>query len=391
MNRAGASTLIMMIPLAVLFLLPEASFAAPVKPGQRIQTLYDMIEKQDYLGARILIKKARRPGIRLSEWYRIREILFRTPQVGNDVIFNWVRKKAPAKAGKGAAFDPDRALREADELANAGKYRLAIPRYQEIAKWLKRRKQAFRTTRSNVDLLYPYVLHALARAFFAERRFTEALEVYSWLDPDYPRFRQVLFERMWAYFKSGRVDLALGAIASQRSEYFSKYLEPETYIIQVYLFKALCRTDDLKQVMLEIDEFKESLKNGKYNQAEWAKSDLDSRAMLNLTEQKVAVESPWVTPAERASEQALIAKNLQSMYQFQRKRLWSDLTLVQAYSQLAITPGMASILKPIERLPSREALFRSNLEIWPADSAEVWIDEVGQHRFIGESLCAKKN
>ena len=34
-----------------------------------------------------------------------------------------------------------------------------------------------------------------------------------------------------------------------------------------------------------------------------------------------------------------------------------------------------------------DEFLKKNLEIWPADSTEEWLDEIGTHRFIGESLC----
>jgi hypothetical protein len=49
-----------------------------------------------------------------------------------------------------------------------------------------------------------------------------------------------------------------------------------------------------------------------------------------------------------------------------------------------------SSLQPIKKIESRDALLSMGLEIWPADPEEEWIDEVGKHQFLGESLCASE-
>ena len=51
----------------------------------------------------------------------------------------------------------------------------------------------------------------------------------------------------------------------------------------------------------------------------------------------------------------------------------------------------STILKPVETLRDRDQLLNMNLEFWPADTSEEWIDEVGKHVLIGDSLCGKKD
>jgi hypothetical protein len=49
----------------------------------------------------------------------------------------------------------------------------------------------------------------------------------------------------------------------------------------------------------------------------------------------------------------------------------------------------STVLKPVESLKSRDDLLKKDLEVWPADSSEEWLDEIGKHVLIGESLCNK--
>ena len=48
--------------------------------------------------------------------------------------------------------------------------------------------------------------------------------------------------------------------------------------------------------------------------------------------------------------------------------------------------------KPIEQLnEDREAYLKKGLELWPSDKAEDWLDEVGYHRFMGETKCVEED
>lgn len=361
-------------------------------PALAQDLLKQMLEQKDFLGARIYIKQISPKITAPAEWAEMRELLFQYPQIGNDLILGWDRKRFTSSVLKNEPqFNLDEHLKRADEYLLSGRNKEAFALFQKIAQWLKKRAGMQKIKKNNIRFIYPYLLHGMGRALFADQRLNDALEVYAWIPPDYSKYRQVLFEKMWCAFRAGRVDLTLGAIASQRSGFFSKYLEPETYLVQIYLYKMLCREEDLKQILEEIKDYKEKITNGQYDYMEWAKSDLENRALLNLTlEAKTQTFQP-ISADARHREQETIKKFLKGRFQYHQKRLTSELSLVQAYSQLASSTNTESLLKPIEKLPSREALFKANLEIWPADSAEDWIDEVGSHRFIGESYCTKKN
>ena len=94
-----------------------------------------------------------------------------------------------------------------------------------------------------------------------------------------------------------------------------------------------------------------------------------------------------VSIEEMKAEQDRIKTQITRAYEQQKTRLIDDLEKSLAYVQLTVRSGSGNVLKSIEKLPSRSALFDLDLEIWPADSQEEWIDELGAHRFIGESLC----
>jgi hypothetical protein len=368
----------------------------PGRNGELIRELEEHMRKEDHLGGRILVKRIAARGFDAREWTVVRGLLFRYPRVGHDVVLAW-DKRRPRVGDVAEVSAVDKLLQQADGQLLDNKAREAAAIYLKVAGAMRKRVKALEQlkpearpdTYQNIRYLYPYVLHHLARALYTMGRYNEAFEIYTWFDPTYAQYRQTLFERMWAAFMSGRVDHALGAIAAQRSDYFSRFLEPETYIIQIYLYKKLCRADDLRQVLGEVKDFKERLQNGKYGVKDWANNDVETHDLEKLAEDTVREGDPLVPVLARKHEQELIRARLARAFETERKRFQETIELTLAYAQLATSGDTDARLKPVEKLPDRGDLFRQNLEIWPADRAEDWIDEVGNQRFLGESLCGQ--
>ncbi|OFZ56635.1 MAG: hypothetical protein A2428_05280 [Bdellovibrionales bacterium RIFOXYC1_FULL_54_43] len=351
--------------------------AAPPPPpvSPLIQHAQKLIKSNDSIGFRCLVKKAYQRKITRQEWYSLRALVVaQADRSGFDLVRLW---NARLNQGKS---ELDRALDNADQLMLKGKFEEAFAGYQKCAVELKKDKTA--------GPIFPYVLHSMGRALYGAKRFSEALTVYSWIPRTYPRFRQIMFEKMWTAFRLGRVETALGAIASQRSAYFSPFLSPEAYLIQTYIYRRLCRQKDLNQVLGELRNYEQLLSAGALKS--WAGSDTEATLLLRLRDEPISPENTdIISLAEKKAEQKSIGDALQRTFQKQRPKFLADIKTVLAYAHLAGATDTALTLKPIKKLTSREALLKMNLEIWPADSAEEWVDEIGSHEFIGESLCQK--
>lgn len=337
-----------------------------------------LLQKRDYLGFRIWVRKAYAQPTRYSEWYELKNLVTSyANKAGFDLVPYWNARNPSGKAPL------DQKLEQADALMLSGKYEEAFEIYQKEAQTLKPNVRS----RADARGLYPFVLHSMARALYGARRYEEATQVYQWIGSNYPRFRQVLFEKMWAAFKAGRVEIALGAVASQRSVYFSRFLSPEAYLIQSYIYKRLCREDDLKLVVAEMKDYQASLE--KNDSTDWVKGDVESLTLWRLAEKENPLEEDTksVSKSDRERERAQIREALAKAFQAQRPRLLNDLKTAIAYTHLAKVTDTRDVLKPIEALTSREDLLKQDLEIWPADSTEEWVDEIGKHVLIGPSLC----
>jgi hypothetical protein len=92
----------------------------------------------------------------------------------------------------------------------------------------------------------------------------------------------------------------------------------------------------------------------------------------------------------RKRERQWLIRLLKGSFDRKRQQWLEELPRVQAYSRLATTPGMDSGLKPIEKITSREKLLSQGYEIWPAEDSEQWLDEMGQQRYLGDTMCGQK-
>ena len=227
----------------------------------------------------------------------------------------------------------------------------------------------------------------MGRSLFGSGRFTDALEVYGWLPKNYPRLRQVMYEKMWTAFRAGRIDIALGAIASQESSYFSSYLEPETYLIKTYIFKKLCRDEDLKDLRKIVKNLKLRIEKG--DQAffkEWTQSDIEVLSLSRITLlDSNADTSDEVLKSDRIKEINSIKRNLLRKFEIDIHRLQKDLSNILAYSNIALGSKDFTFVKHEEI--DHTKLMEKGDEVWAVNDAEDWVDEIGGHLFIGESLC----
>lgn len=341
----------------------------------------------DSLSLRILIKKIAKNPLTFRQWSEIRRYLLFNPQVGYDIIYKWerIRPATPKEGPQESSIN--QSIDRADQLMISEKFNEAFKMYQGVALFLK---GEIRKGRRENLLLYFVTLHSMGRALFGAERYKEALEVYRWIPRNYPRLRQVTFERMWTAFRAGRIDLALGAIASQESSYFSNYLEPESYLIKAYIFKKLCRDNDLKDLQKIITELKTKIEKGdrKFFR-EWARSDIELLSLSQLIVLKPEADtSSEVSKAEREQELQGIRKILFRKYELDLVRLQRDLTKILAFSNIALGSKDFSFVKH-ESIDHSKLMEQGN-EVWAVNDAEDWVDEIGGHLFIGDSLCVDK-
>lgn len=369
---------------ACLLISPAEAKRRLASPSLNLKKVERLGELGDNLALRVYVKNNRNALLSYHSWRKVREILMEHEGVGYDLIYVWDRKQPKTSSNFKKARAIEIALRKADRLLLKKKFESAFQRYQKVANQIKPK---LGQDGNNLNLYYS-VLRGMGRSLYGARRYSEAAEVYGWIGATFPQYRQVLFEQTWAAFRAGKIDYALGALASQSSAYFSRYLEPEAYLLQVYIYKKLCRKKDFSRTLEELESFKEDLSSNRYELRDWAYGNLETRILYQLLEvEPNSKRRPiLVRLSEKRKEQERIRRVLSKRHKVEIRRLKKQINLVLAYSKLAVTRS-SRVLKAVQTLPSREDWLNAGLEIWPADSAEDWIDEIGTHRFLGDSLC----
>lgn len=368
-------------------MLPQESRADNV-----IKIISEMEKNSDDLGIRIIIRKSFKKKLTIKDWFEIRKALVRRPKVGFDAVTAWDRQiSLKASTLEKESEQIFQFLEKADEYSLNKDFEKSFDMYQRAAKYLKASNKG-RIPKGNQQL-YLNIVHQMARTLYGQKRFAEALEVYSWVSPVYPQIRQVLFEKMWTAFRAGKYDLALGAIASQQSGYFSEYLHPESYLLKIYIFKRLCRKKDLAYTIESIKNYLASIKNGKFNYMEWAKTDLYYMSLAQLIEtsknnKKAMLQ--YVSQKERDEELKKINESLKERFKAQKEILQAQLERVYGYASLALSNDQ-DFLKPVSSLPETKVIEKKGFELWPAGDAEEWLDEIGSHVYIGQSECKEEN
>lgn len=368
----------------ILVVTATGAFAqAPASVDSLVKEVQGAVDLRDDVLARVLVKQLTTRPRTFKQWWEVRQILYERPQVGFDYLAKWDRLRPVKAPTSKVERQINTSLTRADALQSQSKFNDAFRMYQIVARHLK--KEMRRGSRAP-RFLYWTVVHNMARTLYGAGRYLESMEVYEWIPPDYYKFRQVLFEKMWAAFRAKRYDRAMGAIASQQSSYFSSYLEPETYLVQLYLFKKLCRMDEHKKALSNVETIMKRLdpKAGNYRLEEWAQSDVETKVLYKLATAEVPADK---NKDAKLREQASIMKALESRFASERRRLESQFKTVLAYSRLSVALDKEIIVTDV--VPDRGALMASRREFWPVEDAEDWIDELGQHLYIGESQCAK--
>ena len=349
-----------------------------------------LIDGGDVLGFRVYVRSLEEQKLSPRERKDLRTlILLHVTRAGFDLLYrNDQKHSAQGTLPYTPAFQQE--LARADEKMLSGSFEEAFALYQKVATALNQdiTLRGPRVLKEQAQTMLPYVLQSMGRALYGAGRFAESYEVYTWISPAYAKFRQTLFEKMWAAFRAGYMDRALGAIASQRSALFVQYLQPEAYLVQIYLYKKLCREEDLRKVMEEMRRFKSDLDSGAFTLQNWSRLDVEGRVLWSLLQSPVkpTFDETLVTAAAREKERNRIRDILAARVRSDRKQWSENLGMALSFAQLSLK-GKSEALKPLEKLPNRTELSQMNLEIWPGDTAEEWTDEVGSHLFVGDSQC----
>ncbi len=375
----------MAVPTALLPTLASGATSGSSAVSFRDAELLNRAARRDDLGARIRFRQLAAGKLDASGWEWLRVQAESHPEWGEDLLaMSLERAAASLGAGKDAldGQSVQQQLEKADSAMLSKKFQEAADVYRSVL--------AGQYGKDSKRVGAQYLRLALVRALYGAKKFDEARAESIKIPPSFSRFRHVLFERMWSAFRAGRADVALGDIAAQRSAYFGPYLEPEAYLVLVYLLKRLCRDEEAQEVIKQMEVLQSELESGKFGMAQWARLEVGTRMYLELLEKPDPAGLDKQMVDIRNRERKWVSKLLEGSFVKKRKQWMEELPQVISYSRLAVNPLMGGALQPIEKFPNREKMLERGYEIWPVSDGEQWLDELGNQRFMGDSRCAKK-
>lgn len=352
-----------------------------------VSQINEMEKNKDSLGIRIAVKKSYKKKFSFNEWDEVRRVLKRNYSVGYDAVIAWDRQVSIVNSNVlDIANQYVKTLNEADKLMAQKKFSAAFDLYQSVAQDSKLKSKGV-IEKGNYQF-YFNVLHQMGRALYAQKKYDDALEVYSWIQPSYLQARQIMFEKMWTGFMAKRYDVALGAIASQNSGYFSKYLDPESYLVQIYILKRLCQTNELDRLVQYLKQYQSDLETNKVNLKNWAKGDMLRFSLVQILDEKAPTEMlKYVNESERFEEKKKVIKLLKEKYLKEKPLIIEQIKRIIGYAMFAANENQ-KVLSSINKLPDSVELEKTGFEFWPSKSdREEWFDEIGSHVFIGDTKC----
>jgi hypothetical protein len=371
------------LSLVTLFMTINSFAASDITKAQALATA------QDYLGLRIQLIKSYNNPVTYADWIKFRRLIYDTPQVGYDIIFAWDQhKRIMGMPEEATEVIVEKAIKKAEEFMLEKQYLKAFELYQLAALRIKKSYRS-RVGKENRNIYY-WLLHQMGRSLYSSGNTEDALEVYSWIPTKYYQFRQVQFERMWVAFRLNKLDIAMGSIISQQSAYYSKYIEPESYLVKLYVLQKLCDQQEVLKIVKDIENYVKQIRSKKLKLSEWAKNDLYdySISLLARVSENDGLTS-LITVQERIEQKNKILKKLNAKFVADQVRLDRDLNKVKGYALLMkfdVTEELAKVMT----LPSSEILSADGFEYWPTSKSEEWVDEAGQYYYNGESKCKSK-
>ena len=368
--------------LLILFFTCQV-FADDLSKAQALATA------KDYLGLRIQLIKAYNNPVPYPEWIKYRRLIYDTPQVGYDIVFAWDQHKRVTGMNEEATEAVvEKAIKQAEVLMSERQYLKAFELYQMAATKVKKTYRS-KVGKENRNIYY-WLLHHMGRTLYSSGNYEQALEVYNWIPTRYYQFRQVQFEKMWTAFRLNKLDIAMGSIISQQSAYYSRYIEPESYLVKLYILQKLCDQRQVSKVVRDIDSYIAQIRTKKMRLSEWAKNDLyDYSISLLVRQRETDGLTSIISVQERLEQKNKILKKLNSKFLDDQVRIERDLNKVKGYA-LLMKFDVTEELEKVMNMPSSDILSSQGLEYWPTSKNEEWVDEAGQYFYNGQSKCKKK-
>lgn len=86
---------------------------------------------------------------------------------------------------------------------------------------------------------------ALARSYYQNRQWKDAIYTYRLIPKDNPLYRQTLMELSWALFRAGQLRSALSPLETLHTPYYGQFYDPESLILKSIILLFVCRYEEM--------------------------------------------------------------------------------------------------------------------------------------------------
>lgn len=94
----------------------------------------------------------------------------------------------------------------------------------------------------------------LARAYYQDRQWNEAINTYKQIPKDNKMYRKSLNELTWAMFRKGKLRSALSTVQTLHSPFYENYFEPESLILRSIILLLICQYDELAKSLKSYEQ-----------------------------------------------------------------------------------------------------------------------------------------
>ncbi len=168
------------------------------------------------------------------------------------------------------------------------------------------------------DGLRDQTLLQLARVFYGRAQDPAAVFYYGSVPRGSAAWLTALFEASWSHFRQGDDERALGNLLTLHAPFFQGLAEPESYVLQAFIYYRNCRYDDAREVLARFEAEETPVR------AALEKLIAERREPLSAYElvrdfQKSGVDPRAIPVVTRALEMADAASTLPSIAEAERE------------------------------------------------------------------------
>ncbi len=152
---------------------------------------------------------------------------------------------------------------------------------------------------------------AIARTYYQQRKWLEAIQWYREVPKDHEFFRLAQREVAWAFFRAGRFRSALGPLQSLTTPYYENFYDPETLVLRSIIYLFICKYDEMDKV---ISTFEKTYGPAYGNMVKWLDQKPEAsdgwNEMVVLFKSFTTKKGGKMMVEKAASKKSMVAGNL---------------------------------------------------------------------------------